>query len=130
MNHKGDAFFAVSIAAAAAAVAVALLSPRNAFAESTAEYTSPFVSTLSRAEVRAELMGQSRLLRTDSSEWALQSNQPVALQNPHTPEQARSEYKAARQEVLAVTAEDSGSAYFQRQAVRVKASTVMGAPAR
>ena len=129
MNHNVDAFFAVTIAAAAAAVAVALVSPLNAYAESTAEYTTTFVSTLSRAEVRAGLMGRSELLRTGSSEWAMQYTQPVVLMSPHTSEQARSEYKAARQEVLAVNAEDSGSAYFIKRTPARNASAVMGGPA-
>lgn len=130
MNHDVDAFLAVTIAAAAAAVAVALVSPTNAYAESTAEYTTTFLSTLSRAEVRAELMGRSELLRTGSSEWAMQNNEPIAIKSAETREQAKAEYKSARQEVIAVTGEDSGSAYYQRQAMRVKASAIMGGPAR
>jgi hypothetical protein len=130
MKHDVDVFLAVSIAATAAAVAVALVSPRNAYAESTAEYTTPFTSTRSRAEVQAELMGGSELLRTGSSEWAMQHNEPMALKSDETREHARAEYKFARQEVTAVTEEDSGSTYFQRQAMRVKASATMGGPAR
>jgi hypothetical protein len=129
MNHNAEAFYAVSTAAAAAAIAVALVSPTNAYAESIAEYTTTFVGTLSRAEV-AELMGKTELMGTGSSEWAMQHNQPVVLKTPHTSEQARSEYKAARLEVRAMNAEDSGSAYFQKRAVRVKASTILGGPAR
>jgi len=115
-------------AATAAAGGVALVSPTNAYAESTAEYTTTFVSTLGRAEVRAELLGRSELLSTGSSDWAMQYNQPVVLKSPYTSEQARSEYKAARLEVLAVNAEDSGSAYFKRTPAR-NATAVMGAPA-
>ena len=130
MNPNVDAFLAVTIAASAAAVAVALVSPGNAFAESAAEYTTPFVSTLSRAEVQAQLTGGSELLRSGSSEWTMQNNEPIALKSDETREQAKAEYKSARQEVIAVTGEDSGSAYYQSQAMQVKASATMGGPAR
>lgn len=130
MNHDVDAFLSVSIAAAAAAVAVALVAPRNAYAESTAEYTTTLVGTRSRTDVQAELMGRSELLRTGSSEWAMQNNEPIALKSDETREQAKAEYKSARQDVIAVTGEDSGSAYYQRQAMQVKASATMGGPAR
>lgn len=130
MNQDVDAFLAVTIAAAAAAVAVVLVSPMNAYAESTAEYTTSFVSTLSRAEVQTELTGRSELLRTGSSEWAMQNNEPLALKSAETRDRAKAEYKSARREVVAVTGEDSGSAYYQRQAMRSKASTTMGGPAR
>jgi hypothetical protein len=128
MDNNVDVVVAVGIAAAAAAIGVALVSPTNAYAESTAEYTTAFVSTLSRAEVRAGLMGRSELLRSGSSEWAVQYNQPVVLKSPYTSVQARAEYKAARAEVLAVSAEDSGSAYFKRMSAS-NASAVMGGSA-
>jgi hypothetical protein len=53
MDSNVDVVVAVAIAAAAAAVGVVLVSPTYAYAESTAEYTTTVVSTLSRAEVRA-----------------------------------------------------------------------------
>lgn len=81
MTHDVDVYVAVTIAATAAAVAVALVSPGNAYAESTAEYTTTFVSTRSRADVQAELMGRPELLRTGASEWAMQNNEPIALKS-------------------------------------------------
>jgi len=119
--------FATTIAVAAAATAFI---SSSALAESIAEYTTPFASTLTRSEVQAEFTGRAEVLRAASSEWATQYNEPVALKSAETRANARAEYRSARQEVLAVTAEDSGSAYFLRQAMRVKASAIMGGPAR
>jgi hypothetical protein len=128
MDSNVDVVVAVAIAAAAAAVGVVLVSPTYAYAESTAEYTTTFVSTLSRAEVRAQLAARPELLSTGSGEWSTQYNQPVVLKSSHTSEQARSEYKAARLEVRAVNAEDSGSSYFKRTPAR-NTGAVMGGPA-
>ena len=92
---------------------------------------TPFVSSRSRAEVQAELMSRSDLVRAGASEWALQRNQLPAVASSYTKEQARSEYKSARQYVNALTGEDSGSAYFAGTAARrVNASATMGGPAR
>ena len=73
--------------------------------------TTPFVSTRTRAEVKAELTAQPQFVRDGGSEWAMQYNQPAQLMSGYTRQQAVSEYMAARQEVSAFTSEDSGSSY-------------------
>ena len=90
-----------------------------------------FVSTRSRADVQSELMSRSELVRTGSSEWALQRNQSPAPASTYTAEQAKTEYKSARQYVNALNGEDSGSAYFAHTLpLRVNASATMGGAAR
>ena len=72
MTHDAEFFVAFALAATAAAVAVTLVSPGNAYAESTAEYTTTFVSTRSRADAQAELMAtrtpEVRLQRVGDAE--------------------------------------------------------------
>ena len=60
----------------------------------------------------------------------MQNKEPIALKSDETKEQAKAEYKSARQEVMTVSGEDSGSAYFQRQAMQLKTSATMGGAAR
>jgi len=114
---------------AAAAVAAAALVSGTSYADDITVDNTPFVSSRSRADVQAELLGQADALRSAASEWAMQSNQPPQLKSTYTREQARNEYKAARQEVNALNAEDSGSSYFSGIPLRRSPSATMGAPA-
>lgn len=91
---------------------------------------TPFKSTRSRAEVRGELMSQPALVGAGANEWALQGNGPHGLQSTYTSQQARSDYKFSRDEVRALTAEDSGSSYFKRSVAAGNPTSVMGGPAR
>jgi hypothetical protein len=52
------------------------------------------------------------------------------LDSGYTTAQARAQYTAARDEVSAMTSEDSGSSYFARHAVRASAGTIVAGPAR
>lgn len=119
--------FATTTAAIACAAAMA---SGKVYAETPTIDTTPFVSTRSRAEVQAELMSQPELLSAAGGEWAMQHNQVPQLKSAYTREQALSEYKAARQEVSALTAEDSGSSYLARQAMRGNASMTVAGAAR
>lgn len=120
-----------TVIAAAAAAAAATIFSSNAFADDITIDNTAFVSARSRADVKAELMRQPELVRAGASEWAMQRNQPPVSRSSYTAEQARNEYKSARQYVNALNAEDSGSAYFARTAPsRVNASAAMGGPAR
>jgi len=122
---------ALSLAATTAAIAcVAAIASGNANAETPTIDNTPFVSTRTRAEVQAELMSQPELLRAAASEWSMQYNHVPRLTSTYTSEQARSQYKASRDEVRALTSEDSGSSYFARQAVRMNDSIVMAGMAR
>ena len=119
-------------ATAVAAITIAALGPTKAYADDITVDNTPFVSSKSRSEVRAELMGQSNTVWAGASEWALQRNEVPRLQSGYTIEQARSQFKTSRLEVSALTGEDSGSAYLTRVAMpsHLKANAVMGAPAR
>ncbi len=100
-----------STAAAALALATASLGSANAYADDITIDPTPFVSTRTRAEVQAELMGQAEVLRGESSEWAMQQN-AAGQHSSYTSAQAKADYIAARREVNALNAEDSGSSYF------------------
>ena len=96
---------------AAAAIALAALASSNAYADDITIDNTPFVSSRTRAEVQAEVMGQADALRMANSEWSTQSNSSLA-HSDFTSAQAKAEYIAARREVNALNGEDSGSSYF------------------
>lgn len=114
--------FATTAAAIACAAAMAS-SP--VYAETPTIDTTPFVSTRTRADVQAELMGQRAMVTAAASEWTLQNNHLSPAGSGYTSAQAQAEYKAARQEVAAMTSEDSGSSYIARQAGRTASGTIM-----
>lgn len=109
MNRKFAS--TLSIATTAAAIlATAAIASGNAYAESPTIDTTPFVSTKSRAEVQAEVMGQAAQLREASNEWAMQQNEPTGRPNSaYTSKAAQAEYIASRERVNALNGEDSGS---------------------
>ena len=119
--------FAATTAAIACAAAMA---SGSAYADDITIDTTPFVSTRSRAEVKAELMSQPQLVTAAASEWTMQHNQQSPLMSGYTRQQASAEYKAARQEVSALTGEDSGSSYLARHAMRVNTGLTVAASAR
>lgn len=112
---------AVGVAAVAAAAAI---TSGKAHADDITIDNSPFVSTRSRAEVRAELMDKGGL-----TEWALQLNDSP-FKSSYTKGQARAEYLAARDEIHALNSEDSGSVYLGKKLLGANARAIMGAPAR
>jgi hypothetical protein len=129
MNRKLAS--ALTIATMAAAVlAFAAIASGKAYADDITTDNTPFVSSKTRAEVRAEVMGQSELLRIASSEWSTQLNEAPQPKNAYTREQAKAEYIAARNEVNARNAEDSGSSSFEALPRRMGPRVVMAGPAR
>ena len=114
----------------AAAAALMAVGASQAYAETPTIDTTPFVSTRTRAEVKTEVLGQRQLLSAAGGEWALQSNQAARFQSAYTSGEAKSQYIAARDEVRAMTAEDSGSSYIQRQASRMHSGIIMAGAAR
>ena len=114
----------------AAVFAVAAIATGNAYADDITIDNTPFVSTKSRAEVRAAVVGQSELLRDSSSEWAMQLNQAARPHSALTSAAAKAEYIAARREVNALNAEDSGSFYLATQPRRMNGSVIMAGQAR
>lgn len=113
---------------AAAILAVAAMASGNAYADDITIDTTPFVSTKTRAEVRAEVMGQAEALRLASSEWSM--NQAAQPQSAYTSAQAKADYIASRSEVHALTAEDSGSSYFASLPRRMSTGVILAGSAR
>ena len=115
---------------AAAILAVAAMAAGPAYADDITVDNTPFVSTRTRAEVRSEVMGQSEALRTASSEWATQSGPAMNPDTGFTSAQAKAEYIAARSEVHAFTAEDSGSSYLARLPRPTSSGVIVAGEAR
>lgn len=114
--------FATTTAAVFCAAAIAS-SP--AYAEGPILEDPPFVGTLARADVRAELMSRRELLSASGGEWTMQRNHAAPAASRSTGEQVRAEYLAAREEVRALTSEDSGSSYLAAQRMRIDGDTVV-----
>ena len=112
MNHRLASFLGYIGSVAIATLGAALMGGHAARAEGPIEILPPFVSTLSRAEVRADLMAGRAQATSYASEWALQQSAPLDPTIGLTREQVRAEYLAAREQVHAMTAEDGGSSYF------------------
>lgn len=129
MNQRQSSILGFIGSAIAATMAAAVMSS-NARAEGPIGEAAPFVSTLSRAEVKADLMKNRGLVTSYASEWALQQNSTLAPMSGVTRAQVRAEYIAARDEVRAMTAEDSGSAYIAHAPLRSPMTTVAGSDLR
>jgi hypothetical protein len=113
-----------------AAIGAAALVSTKAHADDITIDPTPFVSTRTRAEVKAEVTAEPQRVRDGASEWALQHNEPTRLDSGYTRQQALADYKASRQEVSALTAEDSGSSYLMRHAMRMQSGVKVAGAAR
>ena len=101
-----------------AIAAIALSAVTSAFADDITLETAPFVSALSRAEVRAELQ-QSQRAGVDP--WS-QAYQPLAaFHSVRSRAEVRADYLQSRGQAAALTGEDSGSAWFASHAVDASA---------
>jgi hypothetical protein len=100
------------VSTGAAALALAAIASGNAYADDITIDPTLFVSSRTRAEVQAEVMGQGEALRIAGSEWSTQMNAAMLPQSTLTRAQVRQEYIATRGEVNALNAEDSGSSYL------------------
>jgi hypothetical protein len=119
---------ALAIGTTTAAALALAIAAGNAYADDITIDSTPFVSTKTRAEVRAELLGQAASVRASASEWSMQFDQAPLIKSAYTSDQAKAEYKVSRDFVRALTGEDSGSAYFIKGPV--PGTAVMGGPAR
>ena len=119
MNHRNASLFAYAGSVAAAVLAATLMTG-NAYAEGPLDYppSTPFVSARTRAEVKAELMQDRGQISSYASEYRLEQTEPM-VPSGYTTAQARADYLASRDEVHAMTAEDSGSAWIAHSQVFV-----------
>lgn len=116
------ASIAYATTVSAATVAVALVSA-GAYAESPTIDSTPFVSTKTRAEVQAEL----KTPYIGGNPWSTRYDM-FAQRGALTKEQVRGAYKMSREEVHALTAEDSGSAFLAAQQPAMVKTTTLGGP--
>ena len=99
----------------------------NAFAESPTVLKDDFVSTKTRAQVSAELLAYKK---AGVNPWSTQYNPLRSFQSTSSRDQVVGAYIASRDQVAALTGEDSGSAYLTQAASRVFVTdTLAGQPA-
>ncbi|ROZ71471.1 hypothetical protein [Ramlibacter sp. WS9] len=116
-NIASSLFTGIATVAVAAAAAI---SAGNSYADDITIDTMPAVLSAPHMVIKAQV-----LPATD--EWTLQHNRASLPQSGFTAAKAKADYAAARDEVRALNAEDSGAAYFKMPS---RATSVMGAPAR
>jgi hypothetical protein len=113
MNRTTVKSVALTLAIPLAAIAAAAAITNSAYAETPTIDNTPFVSSRTRAEVRAEIT--PGLLSAAGGELAFQSGSTPHFSSGMTRAQARAQYLAGRDEVSALSSEDSGSSYIARQ---------------
>jgi len=99
-------YLATSLVALAAAIA----SP--AFADDITPETTPFVSTATRADVQAQL---GAFKQAGVNPWAQAYNPLATFASRQTRAQVTGEFLQSRDEVEALTAEDSGSFHLSQR---------------
>jgi hypothetical protein len=129
MQHRFSSILGYIGSVAAATLAAALMSG-NALAEGPISDQQPFTGSLSRAQVKAELMNGRGQLTSFASEWTLQQQTPLHAMSSPSREQVRAEYLASREQVRAMTAEHGGSGHFAYTPVQTPASTLVASEAR
>jgi hypothetical protein len=128
MQERTTSNIAFVAAVAAAAMAAALMSG-NAHAEGPILDIRPMTGALSRDAVKAETLANRRQLTSFATEYVQQH--PAEMQaSAITREQARDAYIAAREQVRAMTAEDSGSGWLAHMNGRAPQTMMAGATLR
>jgi hypothetical protein len=103
-------------------LAAAALAATASYADDITVDTASFVGTRSRAEVQAEL---AQFKQSGPNVWATSYNQLAQFQPQRTRGEVKAEFLAARAQVQALGAEDSGSSYLARnRAARADATRV------
>lgn len=116
MNQRSASFLAIASTVAAFGFAAAIASGKAYAGDITIDPTV-FVSTLSRAEVKADVMAHRDAVSAARGEGIMQAGDTPLPAIMLTRAQVRSDYVAARDEVRALTAEDSGSTWLARRAM-------------
>ncbi|HSI54084.1 MAG: DUF4148 domain-containing protein [Ramlibacter sp.] len=105
-----------------AIAAFAAIASTGARADDITVDNTQFQSSRTRAEVQAEL---SQYKKAGVNPWSTSYNPLKSFQSAKTRAQVQAEYVADRDEVAAMVAEDSGSAYLSHVAsVRVVGTTL------
>lgn len=104
----------------------AVASTGAAFADDITVDPHPFVSTLSRADVQAQLQ-QYQAARVNP--WSTSYNPLAHFTSTRTRAEVTAEYLQSRDEVQALNGEDSGSAYLTAHARRAAAPVLAGGSA-
>jgi hypothetical protein len=108
-----------------AIAAIALAAASSAFAEGPIGESQPFVSSKSRAEVRAELL---QYQAAGVNPWARNYDQLAGMRDGKTRAQVTSEFRQSREQSAALIGEDSGSAYLSNRAPAAPAPVLAGQP--
>ena len=108
----------------ASVLAIAAASTSVAFADDITVEAHPFVGTLSRAEVQAQLQ---QYKASGVNPWSTSYNPLARFQSSRTRADVTAEYLQSRDEVAALNAEDSGSSWIAAQARRVAPPVLAGA---
>jgi len=109
MNRRISSVIAFSSSAVAATLA-AMAMAGSARADDITIDNTPFVSSKTRDEVKAEFMSQRGQYSSAGYEWAMQHNTQQPFVSTTTRAQVTAEYIASRDQVHAMDSEDSGSA--------------------
>jgi hypothetical protein len=96
-----------------AVLALAALASTAARADDITIDNTPFQSVRTRAEVQAEL---AQFNQSGVSPWSIRYNQLAKFKSTKTRAEVQAEYRAERDQVAAMTGEDSGSAYLTQLA--------------
>jgi hypothetical protein len=83
----------------------------TAFADDITIDNTPFISTATRAQVQAELV---QFTQSGANPWSNRYNPLAGFSSQRTRAEVQAAYIASRDEVAALTGEDSGSAYLAR----------------
>jgi hypothetical protein len=111
---------------AVAAFAAVAATGAHADEADASQYAVQFEGTRTRAEVQAELFDYKR---AGVNPWSISYNQLAQFKSAKSRDQVQAEYRAERQAVAAMTAEDSGSAYLtQLASTRNVGTTLAGTP--
>jgi hypothetical protein len=96
----------------ASVLAISAASANVAFADDITIDTNPFVSTLTRSEVQAQLQ---QYKAAGVNPWATTYNPFARFQSTRTRAEVTADYLQSRDEVAALTGEDSGASWLAAQ---------------
>ena len=108
-----------------AAALVLIASAGSALADDITIDTTRFVSSKSRAEVQAELQ---QFQRAGVNPWAQDYNPLQSFASGKSRSDVTADYLASRNEVAALTGEDSGASWLAARAPAVVAPVLAGQP--